>query len=830
MSQPKPVAPPPSLNVQDVFYVLFKHKWKILVSAVIGICAAAAVYFLAVRVYESQAKLLVRYVVDTSAIDHVDSRATVGPSSENLINSEVEILTSWDLAVQVANAVGVERLLPRSEGAADVSKAARNIRLALTVSALKGTNIILVSYRNKDPQLATLVLNELISRYFTKHLEVHRSADAFNFVTQQSDQVLAHLNQTEEELRQLKSKAGIASLAESAKTLNVELGKTREALQAAETERAEQQAVVQELEKSVTGQGKDPHSVPLSETNGEAVQQYHTLLDRLSRLRETEMGLLAKYLKKPDQPNALGEVEGERQVRGVQGLAAMNRARGMAFIGSERDMAQALARERYRRQNDTGFAYQGGKKSFDTLVKEAEQEILGQKNREALDAKQSESQLVKLNQVQIENLEKQRSDLEKRFPGIAASLPTALSQNAQLDLSTERARLDTERSRVGSERTRLAGIEARVNALRSRLSDVQKESEKLSELGPQVEQLERTKEIEETNYKYFQASLEKARIDEALDPSKMPNISVVQSPSTAFKVTGEVKRLVLGLAGGGIALGLAFAFLIELVLNRTVKRPLELEALLGIPLWLSIPNLNGREHLRLRGPGAGKKSIVALKRNGHFHAAPWESDHFIRPFAEAIRDRLILYFQLNRMNHKPKLIAVTDFSEGAGASTLAAGLAAALSETGDGKVLLVDMNVGCPEIHPFSRGTPSCSLAEALTGTPAPAGENLYLAVAASPDAPEAQIIPKRFYDLMPHLKASDFDYIIFDMPTLSQTSITLPMSGLMDKVIVVGEAEKSIRDIVKRSYQELVACKANVSVILNKGRSYTPKWLGTET
>ena len=189
-------------------------------------------------------------------------------------------------------------------------------------------------------------------------------------------------------------------------------------------------------------------------------------------------------------------------------------------------------------------------------MKEAEQEILGQKNKEALGtAKESETQLVKLNQMQIENLERQRSDLEKRFPGIAASLPTASSQNAQLDLSTERARLATERSRVASERTRLAGIEARMNALRSRLSDVQKQSEQLSEIGPQIEQLERTKEIEETNYKYFQASLEKARIDEALDPSKMPNISIVQSPSTAFRATGQVKKLVLGLAGGGIASG-----------------------------------------------------------------------------------------------------------------------------------------------------------------------------------------------------------------------------------------------------------------------------------
>ena len=139
------------------------------------------------------------------------------------------------------------------------------------------------------------------------------------------------------------------------------------------------------------------------------------------------------------------------------------------------------------------------------------------------------------------------------------------------------------------------------------------------------------------------------------------------------------------------------------------------------------------------------------------------------------------------------------------------------------------MNVGRPEIHPFFRGTPACSLTEALAGAPAPAGENLYLAVASSPDAPEAQVIPKKFYDLMPHLKASDFDYIIFDMPPLGQTSITLPMARFMDKVMVVVEGEKSNRDFVKRAYAELLACRASVSVIFNKGRSYSPKWLGAE-
>ena len=66
-------------------------------------------------------------------------------------------------------------------------------------------------------------------------------------------------------------------------------------------------------------------------------------------------------------------------------------------------------------------------------------------------------------------------------------------------------------------------------------------------------------------------------------------------------------------------MGLAFAFLIELVLNRSVKRPLEVETLLGIPLLLSIPYLNGRNHLRLRWPRADRSSILALQGIGHSH-------------------------------------------------------------------------------------------------------------------------------------------------------------------------------------------------------------------
>ena len=61
-------------------------------------------------------------------------------------------------------------------------------------------------------------------------------------------------------------------------------------------------------------------------------------------------------------------------------------------------------------------------------------------------------------------------------------------------------------------------------------------------------------------------------------------------------------------------------------------------------------------------------------------------------------------------------------------------------------------------------------------------------------------------------------------MPPLTQTSPTVGLAALMDKVLLIVEAEKDHRDAVKRGYRELVSARADVSVVLNKTRNYLPK------
>jgi polysaccharide biosynthesis transport protein len=737
-----------NLNLGNILFALFRWKRTILGLTILGLIAAAVVHYRYPRAYESDARLLVRYVLERSGYDPVDTlsgqsaRGGSGLTIDAVIAAEVSILTSWDLSVQVAEALGPNRVLPDAKSPS-VAAAASVINSGLSTTTSKGSNIIGVAYQNQKPAVATAVLNELVTRYFTKHLEVHRSAGAFDFVSQQTDQIHARLNQTEDQLKKLKAQTGVMSFQDSVSSLTGQVTHLDDQIRAAESDLAEQQAKVKQIEQSgallnvseaerskdtakdITKDGAKANANDATPTpapqgpSSKEVGDYQALMANLDHLRETQLEMSAKYT--------------------------------------------------------------------------------------------DQNPLVKMNQAHIADMENQKRTLEKKYPELL-SLQKGVGQ---MDLR--------------GERVRLAGMKSKVDDMIRQKAELQERMKQFADIGPQITNLERTKEMDEQNYKYYSATLQKARVDEALDPSKMPNISAIQRPSPPGLVTTTRDKIVYGIAGGGLALGLGIALLSELVLSRVYKRRSEIERQLRSPVMLSIPyqkqSANGRLRLPWKnGQGAGTQTPEKSKSN----LAPWEVEHFIRPYSEAVRDRLGLYFELHGVTHKPKLIGVTGFNDGVGTSTLAAGVAAALSETGDGKVLLVDVNATNGEVHPFFAGRPAAALTTAIKPQ-APitsAAENLYLATVNQSGSKSTHLGLKKFFALVPNLKASDFDYIIFDMPPITQTSPTIGLAALMDKVLLVVEAEKTTRDTVKRGYRELVGARADVAVVLNKTRTYGPNWL----
>src|SRR5215469_8035730 len=98
------------MNLYDILFMLFRHKWKIISLGLAGILAAAAVYLFFPPAYKSDVKLFVRYVLDKSAVDLTDPQIkTPNPANDTVISSEIEILNSKDVAREVAEAIGVDK-------------------------------------------------------------------------------------------------------------------------------------------------------------------------------------------------------------------------------------------------------------------------------------------------------------------------------------------------------------------------------------------------------------------------------------------------------------------------------------------------------------------------------------------------------------------------------------------------------------------------------------------------------------------------------------------------------------------------------------------------
>ncbi len=743
------------INLKDIYYVLFRHKRKIIVLSLAGVLAAAVVYVLRPPVYQSEAKLLVPYVLDRGArsLNSATKDSEIKQTDTgSILNSELEILRSFDLYAQVADLVGPEKILSKAGGGNKI-QAASIIGRNLEVEAIGHSSTIRLVFRHSNPEVVQPVLRNLIDRYQKRHVEFHRLAGVIEEdLARKTDELRGKLAKIEEELRGWMDKAGVTSVEAANQAHADQISKIREDLFRAEAELAGHRAGLRELQGAASKKAEEKTSdssggpeVPLEKTD-----QYKHLAAELDALRKNETNLLAQFT---------------------------------------------------------------GQSSYVKNVRE-----------------------------RIADFEQQKRKLEEEYPELAkpklpSPLPMAVNQAVpSFDPSIESYRITT--------------LEAQTNTLHSQLQMVLAEAGEVKNAEAKITELKREKELLETNYRNAQTTLEQAKLDQALGPGKVPNINVVQEPSPPAKdLSKTMKPMAIALALG-VFFGLGLAFCIELVLDRSVRRPIEIKNKLHLPLFLTMPLVARNGHARLpqksavsdlkeqeqmqKQTGSGQDSGDNLESNRPITSgvAPWDANHQLRAYYEALRDRLITHFEINNMTHKPKLIAVTSCSRGAGVTSTAAGLAATLSETGDGNVLLVDMSLEQGAAHPFHRGRPACGLLDALeseTRDPALVQGKLYLASLNETADKLPSLLPKRFGHLVPKLKMSDYDYIIFDMPAISQTSITPRLAAFMDMVLLVVESEKTNRDVVGQASSLLAECNVSAKVVLNKYRSYVPRCLHQE-
>jgi uncharacterized protein involved in exopolysaccharide biosynthesis len=221
--------------------------------------------------YESRAKLLVRYVIDRSAVDPYESKVdAIGNRGREMMDAELEIIKSADLALKVAEKIGPETILPGLKEPPTKTDAAKQIIKNLKVKSAERSNVIHLSYRHPKPEIAVKVLNQLIENYFERHLEIHRSTGSFEEVARQTELARSRLSQTEQELAKLSSDSGFLSPADGKAALELNRSAIRRNLMDCQVQLAEQQAKVAALESSM---GVKPPAAPEADDEAQPVTQ-----------------------------------------------------------------------------------------------------------------------------------------------------------------------------------------------------------------------------------------------------------------------------------------------------------------------------------------------------------------------------------------------------------------------------------------------------------------------------------------------------------------------------------------------------------------------------
>src|SRR5713101_1405528 len=308
---------PSGMNVGDIYYILFRHKWKILLCSAAGVLASGVLLLFKPPFYKSEAKLLIRYILDNKSANPgaKDSQITSPDArGENIINTEVEILRSFDLAAQAADLVGLERIVPKPGKGNQRDQAAALIEKNLITDVPKKANIITITFQHPNAEIVQPVLTQLINSYRKRHGEIHQTAGLLDdFLLQQTDQMHSRLAQTEAELRKLKAKAGIISLEYTEKAPTEQISKIREELFAAEAELEERKAAVKELEKLLPA--KTEAAAAEFGAALDKVNEYKGLCSQLDSYWKKQREMLVQYTKENPMVKRLDEQIAETEKR-----------------------------------------------------------------------------------------------------------------------------------------------------------------------------------------------------------------------------------------------------------------------------------------------------------------------------------------------------------------------------------------------------------------------------------------------------------------------------------------------------------------------------------
>src|SRR5437667_8704961 len=506
-------------------------------------------------------------------------------------------------------------------------------------------------------------------------------------------------------------------------------------------------------------------------------------------------------------------------------------------------------------------------------VKRAEEEVWAFRDANRIIAPGAESTVLLslFTQVRgdIERTRQQRIELEGMQARLARNSAAAHDDRIYVDSTNPNlAKLASTQSELMLERTNLAlevtDRHPRLQAIDDRLREVRAEMRR--EVAAQVAALRTREEIlnrqmgdllaknrevpaTELSLKRLKReakvnddllTLLKTRHQEALikESEGIEEVSLVRPATDPTAPTGtEAVNTVLVGALLGLMLGLVLAFVQE-TLDTSIGTIEDVESYLGVRVLGIVPHIDPHETMQRlleRRPGLAQVEPDALQSHAllitHFDPKS--------PVAEAYRT-LRTNIQFERMERGGKVLVVTSPTLQEGKTTTIVNLALTMAQNGQ-KTLLVGGNMRRPSIHRFFGIEREPGLSDILVGNAqwrdcvrgvadilmgrfemedvmsAPGLDNLHIIEAGPIPANPSELLSTSAMTEFLRAVAAEYDIVLIDTPPILPVTDSAIVAGKADGVLLVYQAGKVGRLVLKRAKAHLESARAQVwGVVLN--------------
>jgi len=212
------------LSFEDIIKIFKKRFWWFFLTVVITAVITLIYIFTATPIYEASATIKVEPSSTSSPIGDLFGMQA-GGSSE--ISTEVELIKSRRNLQKVIEELDLVEYYknkaddPEAAKEIDTNKIIKSLSEIISVSPVKDTNIVRITVKNEDPELAKNIANTLAEIYneLLKSLSKNEYTVRVEFIQTQIPQIKEDLDNAEKALREFKENNNVFLLNEEAKTL-----------------------------------------------------------------------------------------------------------------------------------------------------------------------------------------------------------------------------------------------------------------------------------------------------------------------------------------------------------------------------------------------------------------------------------------------------------------------------------------------------------------------------------------------------------------------------------------------------------------------------------